>query len=380
MDFSEETKELPFQARATQVAAFLRARIKSGEWEDAIPAERVLATQIGTSRTTLRSAFALLQQEGVVLVRSRRGTTVKEADSRGGRGRCMAARSRSVGLFLPVEMDHLFQRTILWIDECRRILYSRRIGLQVYQKKFGSDGAKNRAFRKLVRESRHDCWLISWSNSNTAIQQWCEESDVPTLVVGTRHAGCGLPHVMVDHQASGHHAAIRMIRAGHRRLAMLLDREGKLGDMECSAAFLKAARAHDGVVAELIHHNGTTDGVCNLVDRLVEREERPGAWLIADPLCYLAVHTRLMQRGVRIPDDISLVCRDADAWLASCIPEPGRYVFDPRKLARQVAFMAGKIASGASLTNKAVHILPEFVPGQTLLDCRKQGRSVNVIA
>lgn len=362
---------MPFQTRATQVAAFLRARIKSGEWGDAIPAERVLATQIGTSRTTLRLALDLLQQEGVVLVRSRQGTTVKEADSRGGRGRRMALRSRSVGLFLPVEMDHLFQRTILWIDECRRILYSRQIGLQVYQKKFRSDGAKNRAFRKLVRESRHDCWLISWSNSNASMKQWCEESNVPALVIGARHAGCGLPHVMVDHQASGHHAAAQMIRMGHRHLAMLMDREGKLGDMECSAAFLETARAHDGVVAEVIHHNGTTDGVCHLVDRLVERAEKPSAWLIADPLCYLTVHTRLMQRGVRIPDDISLVCRDEDAWLASCMPEPSRYVFDSRQLAKQVARMAERIASGASLAGMESHILPEFVAGATLRDRRK---------
>ena len=61
-----------------QAAAILRKRIKSGEWErlELLPSETQLAQELGVARDTIRSALALLRDEGLVFTIKARGTYV----------------------------------------------------------------------------------------------------------------------------------------------------------------------------------------------------------------------------------------------------------------------------------------------------------------
>jgi DNA-binding GntR family transcriptional regulator len=74
---SEPSGEANAGRLSDQVAAFLRSRIYSGEFQ---PGQRLLeldlCKELGISRTPLREAFLNLQREGLVEVRPHRGATV----------------------------------------------------------------------------------------------------------------------------------------------------------------------------------------------------------------------------------------------------------------------------------------------------------------
>ena len=49
-----------------RVAADLRRRINSGEWSTRLPSEKTFAQEYGYSLQTIRKAFALLRDEGLI--------------------------------------------------------------------------------------------------------------------------------------------------------------------------------------------------------------------------------------------------------------------------------------------------------------------------
>jgi GntR family transcriptional regulator len=61
-----------------QVAAILRERITSGELErlELLPSETSLAQELGVARDTIRTALAVLRNEGLVFTIKARGTYV----------------------------------------------------------------------------------------------------------------------------------------------------------------------------------------------------------------------------------------------------------------------------------------------------------------
>ena len=67
-----------------KVTALLLARIRSGDWPvgTRLPAEVVLASELGVSRTTLRVGLSELEKLGLVTRRKRVGTTVTATDPR----------------------------------------------------------------------------------------------------------------------------------------------------------------------------------------------------------------------------------------------------------------------------------------------------------
>lgn len=371
----------PYQLRSTQIAEYLRERLQAGEWAGQLPGERVLAEQAGVSRRTVRAALETLQQEGWVAERSRQGTQVARkrrrrgsSDARagvranaigGGGGGSSGGRAASVGLLLPLEMEHLRHRTILWIDDLRRILYERGISMQVYHKQFAGNATALAYFRKLAASVRHDCWVLPYSSP--AMQRWCVGQRLRAVIVGTLHEAGSLPHVDFNYRASCHHAATQMLRLGHRQLVFVLNRQERGGDIESRVGFLEGAGTAGGqdAVASVAHHDGTVADLCRLADRLLARSPRPTAWLIADPACFLTVQTHLLRQGIDVPGEVSLVCRDADPYLANCTPEPARYVFDIRSLAKSIARLVQKVAAGQS-TLESTFVIPNLIPGQTL--------------
>jgi DNA-binding FadR family transcriptional regulator len=69
--------------KAPEIAAELRQRINSGEWnaESAMPNERALALEYGVARNTLRNAFKVLEDEGLINRHVGRGTVIAERSS-----------------------------------------------------------------------------------------------------------------------------------------------------------------------------------------------------------------------------------------------------------------------------------------------------------
>lgn len=352
----------PRYARLSQqVAATLEEGILRGKWKASLPSERQLAETLLVSRRTVRAAIELLRQKELVGTSQGAGTKILRARS----GERKREGFRHFGLLLPEPIEHLRPQTMAFIDALRALLYAHgyRLDTHIGQRFFSARPAA--ALRKLVEQYPHDGWILALSTR--ANQLWFQEQKIPTMVAGTPHCGVDLPYLDIDMRATGRHAAGELIRRGHRRLALLIEKSDKAGDRETEEGFLEALRG--GATSAVHRHAGTAASIKLLIRRIMRDPARPTALFVANPYHYLAVASTLAEMGVRVPRDVSLLCRDDDPFLSYLVTEPARYECSPESRAK-TAFgilmkMAGKAAKARALR---VKVIPGFSPGFTISD------------
>ena len=105
-----------------------------------------------------------------------------------------------------------------------------------------------------------------------------------------------------------------------------------------------------------------------MITRALEGATPPTALFIVHPYHYLAVAAILAAKGLNVPRDISLLCRDDDTCLRYLPVVPSRYVCSPRKVAEAVfSMLIPALSSGAIRDNvKSVLMLPDFVEGSSI--------------
>lgn len=94
--------------------------------------------------------------------------------------------------------------------------------------------------------------------------------------------------------------------------------------------------------------------------------DAPTALFINYSFHYLTVFSVLAGRGYRVPDDVSLLCRDEDVFLSYLEPEPTRYVADPLLFSRKLARMIEAVRNGGLVPRREVRIIPRLQRGASL--------------
>ena len=199
------------------------------------------------------------------------------------------------------------------------------------------------------------------------MQRWFSKNEIPCIVAGSTYAGLELPFRDLDHRAMCRHAAGVLLGLGHRRLVMLTQKSRRAGDLESETGFLEGVKQsrHSDAEAAVIYHQATVVSVAHAVRRILELQPRPTALLVVHPHYYLAAASRLAQAGVRIPQDMSLISRDDDPFLAFVVPLPARYVVSPHQLAKNLLRPVLELLDGNAVTQRAARIMPEFIRGES---------------
>ena len=344
----------------SQVAETLRREIGAGTWREWLPTERALGDQLQISRRTLRAALAMLRAEGLVSPQVGRGTRVRTLPE----ARRAEERDASVGLVMPEPIDVLRPYLTLWIDRLKSELFEASIPLRVHTGRhyFRSGGAG--ALRKLVAQHRHECWVLALSTKS--MQRWFDASGLNAIVAGVRGPGVNLPSVFVDSGALGRHACGRLLALGHRRLVLLSAADPSPGALATEEAFQRQIAGSAGAQGRVVR---LPDGVFETrraVDRLLRAVPRPTAIIALNPLTGVTVLTTLMNRGLRLPRDMSVVTTFGDPFMQFLSPEPTRYKYDPAVYARKIARMARHLVLGEPVLSRSAAIVPTFVKGETI--------------
>jgi len=345
-----------------QVAHLIVERIKHGQWSRTLPNERHLAAELNVSRRTIRASLAELRREGWAQTARGRGTQIlRKANRRGNK-----AVEDSVGLILPDTLANLRHQTFLWTDALRTILFDAGYRLEVHPCRglLTTDAA--RTVERIVRRSSHRAWLLSFSGR--AAQKWFADAALPCVVVGVCHADVRLPSIGTDNRAVCRHAVLRMAALGHKRIAFLTERSARVGDQESVRGFREGAEAcrDRGVIAEIVNYRRDTDHVAQVAGALLSRRVRPTALLISNPDFMLTVVCVLGRLGLKIPRDISLLCRDDDHCLRYLHPAAARYTWPPEQRAHRIFRLLSKLLAGEILPPERHVIMPTAVKGGTL--------------
>lgn len=340
----------------------LREAIAAGRWQDELPGERRLCEEWHISRPTLRAALTALAAEGLVTISQGKPTRVSQPQTGEAGKNTSLPQTLTVGLLSPEPLHAMPPFVLLWVDELRSQLASEGHLLQVHVGRAWS-GGKNpaRALQTLTTTVPASAWVLY--RSTEAMQQWFEQKQIPCVVVGSVFKGLTLPSVDRDHRAVCRHAVGLLAARGHQRLSLMIQEPQFAGDRESEAGFEEGLRAAAGrgVTGHIQRHDGTREGTLKALDRLLSSRQKPQALLIARTSSALTVCTGLLQRGLRIPQDIALICRDDDIFLDETVPQIARYSVTAGIFAKRIFRLVRQ--PGVKGDTK---VMPEFVKRESL--------------
>ncbi|MDR2675147.1 MAG: LacI family transcriptional regulator [Opitutaceae bacterium] len=348
-----------------QVAGTIQSGIDKNIWHEWLPSERALAKSLHVSRNTLRAAIAQLGRDGIVRAEHPLGTRIVSR-----RGRPVTEKRRhAVALLMPQPLTALRPKTALIVDELRGHLAELGFRLHLFHGEHYFDVGSGRRLHRLVTDNPHDCWILTLVPDR--VKLWFQEQGIPCVVSGTCGPGLKLPFVDLDYHALCRHAAGQMTSLGHKRIVFLTEKSTKAGDVASERGFAEGIEAASSRAVEgfVMHHQNTGNSMIKTLDRLFRggpASPRPTAMLVANPHFYLLVLTYLHGLGLRVPADISLVCRDDDAFLNYIHPVPTRYSFDEASFARRLFRLIMQTVEGAHIVKKDIRIMPDYGKGATL--------------
>jgi DNA-binding LacI/PurR family transcriptional regulator len=128
------------------------------------------------------------------------------------------------------------------------------------------------------------------------------------------------------------------VELGHRRIAYLGDQFGYQSDTERFAGYREALEAAGiSVLPELVvHGDGKPEEAVSAMDKLLTLPEPPTAVCCYNDMSALGAMRSIHLRGLRVPDDISVVGFD-DLFLASYTQPPLTTVRQPMRRMGQLA-------------------------------------------
>jgi LacI family transcriptional regulator len=136
-----------------------------------------------------------------------------------------------------------------------------------------------------------------------------ERERIPVVVVADRPASAAISWVDTDNERGGYLSALRLIDAGHRRIAFI-GVTGRNANIADRLRGLRRACADRGV--RLFDEDVFTmdiDGVprSSMIAKLTARGERPTAVVCGTDRIALGLHHAVRERGFEIPGDLSII-------------------------------------------------------------------------
>jgi DNA-binding LacI/PurR family transcriptional regulator len=91
--------------------------------------------------------------------------------------------------------------------------------------------------------------------------------------------------------------------------------------------------------------------------------QRPTAFVVSHTHHYATVATHLAIRGLRVPDDVSLICRSEDPFLQFLRPTPAFYRTNMELAAKLLFEQVRHAIAGTAKPGEQRQLVPELVGG-----------------
>ncbi len=351
-----------FLTLAQQVARVLEEDIRRGALRGILPSERQLVEKLQVSRRTIRAATEMLARKK--LIRTAQGVETMILPRSGSRSDRGARRTIGMLLSQPPDEPNPFGNLF---DELRTLLSTHGFRLDTHFEQSCLSRRPAKALRRLVTRFSCDGWILA--SANRACQTWFCSQGFATVLIGTAHDGVTLPYVDVDMLATSRHAANVLLRNGHRRIALIIEDADWAGYCKTEQGFLEAVSQFGGEAAgQVLRHGGDVAGLQQLLARILQVPAPPTALFIVNPYHYITIAALLSDRGLKVPQDMSLLCRDNNICLRFLPIEPSRYGCNARAMAKEIfSTLVRTLQAGPEHRPvKSVLMLPKFFEGASI--------------
>jgi hypothetical protein len=338
----------------------LRDAMSRGEWKERLPSERMLAEMLRVSRMTVRKALVQLEAEGLI------------APNPGNAQRRITRRASLAPLAAAITVSIVRRPDLLAVTDLD--LWQHRLQLRLAQMGVPSEVFffSNRQLNSRQLDPQNwtagktrRFWILV--GSTPEMQRWfAKHAPGETLVVGTSLPASGLPFIDRDYRAVGRHACGFILGRQHRRIALLGLKQPVIGDRETEAGLQEEIAAHRDAQLIVMRHDGSKNDVYRQIDRLLDRSQPPTALFVYKASLTLAAIVRLMQRGVRIPEQLSVVARDENPGWAMLPFGLAHYSIRPDEIVDHVTARVREHFDSPGKALPSVRILSQFRPGNSV--------------
>lgn len=339
-----------------QLAAYLRGELAQGRWAGRMPGVIRLAKELGTARNTVEGALKKLEQEGYLLPQGHgKGRVIREDTVYSGKRMRVA-----------ILRDEKLAAIDGQILELQHQLLEAGYSAVLAEKSLMDIQGDLGRLESLVQRTNAAAWVVV--GGTREILEWFPSQDIPVYALFGRRRELAIAGGGPDKSGAYRQVVRELVARGHRRIVLLALTSRRLPTPGLpERAFLEELQA-----------NGITSGPFNLPDwketaddlqRLLDacfRITPPTAFLVDEPYLFHAAKHHLSARGIRMPQDVSLVCTDPDRSFAWCRPTIAHIRWDNRPLLRHALRWAAQV-SQRKTDLKQINIPAEFVMGGTVV-------------
>jgi DNA-binding LacI/PurR family transcriptional regulator len=350
---------------ADQAAEAIDREIKAGRWREWLPSERALRRVLNVSRQTVRAALAQLIARRRIAVKPYAGYRILGV--RLAAKATAAALPREIGLICPEPVYRMPPRFVQVVDIFRGHCAEAGLNLELLEGQRFMRTEPGRIMPRLLRTHPKACWIIVLANRR--LQEWFERSGEPVVVYGNVYAGLSLNSVGIDYHACIRHATSLLLARGHRHLTFIAYDLRRAGEEDSLRGFREACAAHrGGEVAPVVieRPDSDADALCRQLDRALQSPQRPTGFVVSHTHHYAAVATHLALRGLRVPEDVSIICRSEDPFMHFMRPRPTFYRANMETFARLLFDRVRAVAAGTAKPGDQRLLMPELVPGASV--------------
>jgi DNA-binding LacI/PurR family transcriptional regulator len=218
---------------------------------------------------------------------------------------------------------------------------------------------------RMVARTEADAWVVGAGSRE--VLEWFAKQKTPAFALFGRMEGLPIAGTKPDHVPAFAAATRHLAGLGHRRIALLARSERRLPDPgRAERAFLEELEVH-GIrtgTYNLPDWEGSPESIYPCLESLFGATP-PTALFVEEAPMFFAAQQFLSNRGLRVPQDVSLVCADADRSFEWCRPTVAHIRWDHRPVVRRVLRWAAKVSRDKE-DRRQSFTKAEFVEGGTV--------------
>ena len=338
-----------------QVAEHLRGELLRGSLSGAMPGVNPLAEELGVNHKTVRAALRQLEEEGL-LVDQGRGLQ---------RRIVLPEKSSQPTLRVAILPYDPGTRSKDYLINLRHILEEAGHVANFTSKTLLELNMKVPRIKHLVAETEVDAWVVVAGSRE--VLQWFSKQPVPSFALFGRRGSVRIAGVGPDHVKADRVAVQRLLALGHQRIALLVRESNRAtGPGQAERAVFEEMEAY-GVPTgsyNLPEWKDSPEDFYRMLDELF-RVTPPTAMIIDEPFLFHAAKDHLARRGILAPEQVSLICLDADPTFAWSQPSIAHLVWDSRPVVRRIVGWANDVAHGKEDLRQTLTKM-KFVDGGTV--------------
>ena len=344
-----------FMTIAEQVAGLLRGELLRGRWVGGLPGSRWLAQELEVNTKTVEVALRQLEREGVLVAQGagRRRRIVLSAGEtvRPLRVAILNYEPPALTEGYVVELQHLLAEAGHTAFFTVKSLTELRMSVP--------------RIRHLAAMTKADAWVVC--SGSREVLEWFAAQPVPVFALFGRRRGLPIAGTGPDKPPALASATRHLIGLGHRRIVLLCRRVRRLPEPGATErAFLGELETHGMVTGDfnLPDWEESIEGFQECLEALF-RLTPPTALIVDEAPFFIAAQQFLAARRLRVPEDVSLVCTDADRSFAWCQPAVAHIRWDSRPVVRRIVRWVANVSHGKP-DRRQSDTPAEFIDGGTI--------------